>query len=133
MFIPIIINFIGFIGNKYFISPNRTGYPIGSERQEVTVDYYPWILLIFFAQAILFLIPHWIWESFNYKTGITLRSLAIGLTVNDNKARKVMGKNAFDFDFDNAEPLSVFFEVLKYNSNNRTDKVFGKFIKHKHV
>uniref|UniRef100_A0AC35FA07 Innexin n=1 Tax=Panagrolaimus sp. PS1159 TaxID=55785 RepID=A0AC35FA07_9BILA len=69
-----------YVENKYFITPNQTDFPLDSTRQSVSVDYYPWILVLFIIQAICFVLPHWIWESLNSKTGIPLRSLAIGLT-----------------------------------------------------
>lgn len=118
--------FLGYVENKYFIPPNQTDFPLDSTRQTVSVDYYPWILVLFIIQAIFFALPYWIWESLNPKTGIPLRSLAIGLTVNDSKARKVFGKRAFGLDFSRPTPLPIFCDVLKFNLA-RKDKIFGKF------
>uniref|UniRef100_A0A914P814 Innexin n=1 Tax=Panagrolaimus davidi TaxID=227884 RepID=A0A914P814_9BILA len=115
--------FLGYVENKYFILPNQTAFPLDLSGRSVSVDYYPWILVLFIIQAIFFVLPHWIWESLNSKTGIPLRSLAIGLTVNELKAKKVFGKRAFGLDFSRPTPLPIFCDVLKFNLA-RKDKVF---------
>uniref|UniRef100_A0AC35F030 Innexin n=1 Tax=Panagrolaimus sp. PS1159 TaxID=55785 RepID=A0AC35F030_9BILA len=112
-----------YVENKYFIPPNQTAFPLDSSGRSVSIDYYPWILVLFIIQAIFFVLPHWIWESLNSKTGIPLRSLAIGLTVNHVKAKKVYGKRTFGLDFSRPTPLPIFCDVLKFNLA-RKDKIF---------
>uniref|UniRef100_A0A914YUZ7 Innexin n=1 Tax=Panagrolaimus superbus TaxID=310955 RepID=A0A914YUZ7_9BILA len=120
------INSYCYVEDKFFVNPSQKSFPLGSNRKEISANFYPWVIVFFVLQAFFFVLPHWIWEAFNFKTGITLRSLAIGLTVNDRKARKVYGKRSSGLNFSNGEPVPAFLGTLKYNSE-RKDKIFWNF------
>uniref|UniRef100_A0AC34FXM3 Innexin n=1 Tax=Panagrolaimus sp. ES5 TaxID=591445 RepID=A0AC34FXM3_9BILA len=120
------INSYCYLENKYFVNPSQIGFPLDSTRKAISADFYPWVMVMFVLQSILFVLPHWIWEAFNFKSGITLRSLAIGLTSNDKKAKKVYGKRAFGLDFSDGEPVPAFIGTLTYNLK-RKDKIFLLF------
>uniref|UniRef100_A0A914QMQ2 Innexin n=1 Tax=Panagrolaimus davidi TaxID=227884 RepID=A0A914QMQ2_9BILA len=107
----------------YFVTPDLLEIPIGPTRKSVNTNYYPWIPVVFVSQAILCMVPHYFWESLNYKTGIFIRQLSAALALTDEKARKVMKEKGSTIR-SKIGAAKILLETLKYNSN-RTDRIFG--------
>uniref|UniRef100_A0A915NIC5 Innexin n=1 Tax=Meloidogyne floridensis TaxID=298350 RepID=A0A915NIC5_9BILA len=56
--------------NTYYVAPEE-GIPWSNkERRERQLGYYHWVPIMMFLQAMLFMLPNWLWNALNQQSGI---------------------------------------------------------------
>uniref|UniRef100_A0A183CFT7 Innexin n=1 Tax=Globodera pallida TaxID=36090 RepID=A0A183CFT7_GLOPA len=64
-----------FVENTYFVSM-REQFPMREiDREQREIIYYQWMSFLLFGQALLLMAPKFMWEAFNWKSGLNINVL----------------------------------------------------------
>uniref|UniRef100_A0A914HEB0 Innexin n=1 Tax=Globodera rostochiensis TaxID=31243 RepID=A0A914HEB0_GLORO len=64
-----------FVENTYFVSM-REQFPMREiDREQREIIYYQWMSFLLFGQALLLMAPKFLWEAFNWKSGLNINVL----------------------------------------------------------
>ncbi|GMT28903.1 hypothetical protein PFISCL1PPCAC_20200, partial [Pristionchus fissidentatus] len=75
------------IENTYWVSIDDPNLPEAAMREKKELPYYQWVQFVLVLLAFCFMIPHFIWRSVNWTSGVQVRSIV-------DTCVKTMGKPA---------------------------------------
>ncbi|CAK5060222.1 unnamed protein product [Meloidogyne enterolobii] len=108
-----------FVENTYFVGmderfPMR---PIERERREI--HYYQWVPFILVGEALLMMLPKLLWNAFNWKSGLDIRSLV-------QRAKKLSESGEYEGKIkasqDLEERLAIGLKQAKYRNMTKTGR-----------
>ena len=59
---------------------------------------------------------------------MALRPISAALADDNNRGRKILGKSLELNDRDRGQAANYFYDVLRFNACQRTEKVYGKLL-----
>jgi hypothetical protein len=80
-----------FVENTYYLPFERRIPTNTDERDEQMLNYYQWVPFVLALMALMFHIPHFVWRSINFLSGLSVRavvSMAAEATNKDPEGRK---------------------------------------------
>ena len=63
------------VENTYYLPWERNIPDTAEERDERMLSYYQWVPFILAIMAVLFIVPHFVWRSLNFLSGLPVRAL----------------------------------------------------------
>lgn len=64
-----------FVENTYYVATDEHFPILAVEREDREIHYYQWVPFVLIGQALLLMAPKLLWNAFNWKNGLDIRSL----------------------------------------------------------
>ncbi|CAK5076680.1 unnamed protein product [Meloidogyne enterolobii] len=108
-----------FVENTYFVGMDERFPMRPLERERREIHYYQWVPFILVGEALLMMLPKLLWNAFNWKSGLDIRSLV-------QRAKKLSESGEYEGKMkasqDLEERLAIGLKQAKYRNMTKTGR-----------